>query len=126
MARTIEFTPWSREEYDNVLLPAMATEVVPRSGNDIEDARRFLVRCWQAFGSKTSDKVGWKNDVQGKQGKSAVKVWNQLPQRILKVTDRLKTVQIENRPALEVIERHKYPGVLIYADPPIRYRLGTE
>lgn len=123
LARVIEFTPWSREEYDVLLLLAGDIEIVPRTGDPIEDARRFLVRCWQAFGSKTSDRVGWKNEVQGKQGKNAVKIWCELPQRILKVAHRLKTVQVENRPALEVIERHRYRGVLIYADPP--YPLET-
>lgn len=119
LARVIDFTPWSREEYDTLLLPAGDTEVIPRTGDSIEDARRFLVRCWQAFGSKTSDRVGWKNEVQGKQGKNTVKIWCQLPKRIMDVAHRLKTVQVENRSALEVIERHRYPGVLIYCDPPL-------
>lgn len=123
LARSIEYTPWSREEYDSLLLPAGDIEVIPRTGDPVEDARRFLVRCWQAFGSKTSDRVGWKNEVQGKQGKNAVNIWCKLPQRIMDVTQRLKTVQIENRPAMEVIERHRYPGVLIYADPP--YPIST-
>jgi DNA adenine methylase len=32
--------------------------------------------------------------------------------------ERLKSVQIECRPAIEVIKRHNYSNVLIYADPP--------
>ena len=39
------------------------------------------------------------------------------------VTERLREVQIEQQPALKLIERYKTPSVLIYADPP--YLLST-
>ena len=114
LANLVEATPWSRDEY------YLSYEL---TGQDLEDARRFLVRCWQAFGAKTSDRTGWRNDVQGRQGTSCARVWKRLPDRILAVAERLRDAQIENRPALEIIERHRQPGVLIYADPP--YVLGT-
>lgn len=41
----------------------------------------------------------------------------------MEATERLKKVQIENRPAVEVIKRFKFKQVFIYADPP--YLLGT-
>ena len=34
------------------------------------------------------------------------------------ITERLKTVQLEQQPALKLIERYRRPEVLIYADPP--------
>jgi len=37
LARLIEFTPWARDEY---------YESYHRTGDNLEDARRFLVRCW--------------------------------------------------------------------------------
>ena len=49
--------------------------------------------------------------------------WYRLPGWISDTVDRLKEVQIECRPALEVIKRFNYPNVLIYADPP--YVLST-
>ncbi|MFF2533839.1 DNA adenine methylase [Brevibacillus sp. NPDC058079] len=49
--------------------------------------------------------------------------WSKVPDRILSVTDRLKRVQIEQQPALQLIERYKNPSVLIYVDPP--YLLST-
>ena len=42
---------------------------------------------------------------------------------ILEAAARLKQVQIENRPALEVIRKFNHDNVLIYADPP--YLLHT-
>ena len=41
----------------------------------------------------------------------------------MRAAERLRGVQIENRPALEVMERFNYPNVLVYLDPP--YVLGT-
>jgi DNA adenine methylase len=114
LAELIEMTPWARDEY---------LESYSKTGDPLEDARRFIVRCWQAHGTRTNGKTGWRNDVQGKQGSSVSKVWRNVPERILTVADRLKHAQIENRPALEIIATYKFPEVLIYADPP--YVLNT-
>ena len=39
LARLIELTPWARDEY---------LQSYEKTGDSLEDARRFLVRCWQA------------------------------------------------------------------------------
>ncbi len=115
LADLIRFTPWARDEF----LPLIGRcGVLQKSGDDIEDARRFLVRCWQAHGTRTSDRSGWRHEVQGMQGKNSSKVWQDLPYRIINTALRLKEAQIENRPALDLIERYCYPQVLIYVDPP--------
>lgn len=114
LATLVDMTPWSREEY---------YRSYELTGDEVEDARRFMIRCWMGFGSKTSDRVGWKNDVQGINGAFTTRQWNALPEQIYIVTARLKNAQIENQPALQLIERYRYPSVLIYADPP--YPLST-
>lgn len=55
LSKLIEFTPWSRQEYRNSY---------KSTGDSIEDARRFLVSCWQAIGTKTSDISGWSNNIK--------------------------------------------------------------
>lgn len=115
LARVINDTPFSRNEYDNAFEP---------TDDVLESARRFLVQCWQGHGFRTNGyKVGWKNDVQGRERAYALSNWNRLPSWIIEIKDRLKSVQIENRPAVELIKRFNYPNVLIYTDPP--YLLGT-
>lgn len=47
----------------------------------------------------------------------ALRNWYILPDKVLSVAERLKTVQIENRPALEVIRRFNYSDVFMYIDP---------
>lgn len=109
LADLIHMTPWSREEY---------RASYESTGDDLEDARRFIVRCWQAFGTRLNTSSGWKNEGCGAQGKIVVHVWRDLPQRILAVAERLRGVQIENAPAVDVINRLAAPHTLIYADPP--------
>lgn len=113
LARLVEFTPWSREEYRSSY---------EMTGEDLDDARRFLVRMWQAIGSKTSDITGWRNNIQDLNGN--VDQWStRLPARIIEVSTRLKhisghQVNIENQPAVKLLQRYSRPYVFIYADPP--------
>ena len=87
-------------------------------------ALRFLIQCWQGHGFRTNgSKVGWKNDVQGRERAYALWNWYRLPEWIIDIAERLRMVQIENRPALEVIERFNYRNVFMYIDPP--YLLST-
>lgn len=118
LARIVKWTPYSREEYSRSY--SNSEELEP-----IERARMFLVRCWMARGGKTSDKTGWKHniDVEKAPNNRMPVQWSKVPQRIMDITDRLKHVQIEQQEAVKLIERYKVPSVLIYADPP--YLLST-
>lgn len=111
LLKRVTMTPYSREEYDNAFISSTEDD-------NIESARKFLIRCWQGIGSNNKYKSGWKNDVQGRERAYAVKNWYELPEKITEIVDRLKTVQIENRPAVELIKRFNSEKVLIYADPP--------
>lgn len=53
----------------------------------------------------------------------ALRDWYNLPGNIIETAERLRRVQIENRPADEVIKRFDYPDVFMYVDPP--YLLET-
>ena len=108
LVKLIELTPWARDEY-------LAS--YEKTGDPLEDARRFLVRCWQAFGTKTSGTTGWRNNIQGAKGESMFGR-GAIPRRILQTTRRLQWVQIENQSAMKLIPRYAHSNVLIYADPP--------
>lgn len=116
LARLIAFTPYSRQEY-------LQDDTNDIANDPFERARRYLLRSWQGHGFRSYCKTGWKNDVAGREFAYAVNDWNKLPERIMKVVCRLKQVQIECLPALDVIRRFNNPNVLIYADPP--YLLST-
>lgn len=116
LAHEIYYTPYSRKVYED----AFTTE----PEDSLQKAVNFYIRLQMGHGFRTKgEKVGWKNDVQGRERAYAAKDWCELPDRIVEVAERLRGVQIECKPAVELIKRFNYPNVLIYADPP--YMLGT-
>lgn len=116
LARAVELTPYSRQEY------YQAFELLENDLSELERARVFLVRCWMARGGKTSDKTGWRHNIDTVTV-NALPDWIGLPHAILAATNRLKKAQIENQDAVTLIERYNRQDCLIYADPP--YLLET-
>jgi DNA adenine methylase len=116
LAELIALSPWCESDYEAI------AKHYDDSGDAIEDARRFLVRSWQAHGGTIYQVSGWKHN--GLTGKVyPAHLWRKLPGRLLAVVDRLKDAEIRNRPALELIAYYNDPECLIYADPP--YVLST-
>lgn len=109
----IELTPYSRMEYER------AYEI---TDNDIENARRFCVRCWMGFGGSNLYKNGFRSGQQTNSPNPA-KAWAKLPEIMRIASERLKSVQIECLPALELINRYDTEDVFMYLDPP--YLHGT-
>jgi DNA adenine methylase len=114
LARLVEFTPFSREEFYSSH---------EKTGVPLEDARRFLAQVWQGFSGRTSHLSGWSHFRCVVKGGDLAARFAAVPERILEVAKRLKNVQIECRPAQELIPEYKSKEVLIYADPP--YVLGS-
>lgn len=116
LAHEIYYTPYARQAYEDTFT------LEPE--NSLEKAVFFYIRLEMGHGFRTTgERVGWKNDVQGRERAYAAKGWCELPQKILRAAERLRGVQIENRTALELILRFNYKNVLIYCDPP--YMLQT-
>ena len=116
LAHEIYYTPYARQIYDE------AFALMPE--DSFAKAVNFYIRLNMGHGFRTNgEKVGWKNDVQGRERAYAALDWCKIPEKIMEAAERLRGVQIENRPAVELIQRFNYPRVLIYLDPP--YMLGT-
>lgn len=116
LAHEIYYTPYARQVYED----AFASQ----PEDSFEKAVNFYTRLNMGHGFRTTgEKVGWKNDIQGRERAYASQDWCNLPDKILQAAERLRGVQIENRPAVELIKRFNYKNVLIYCDPP--YMLET-
>ena len=115
LIREISLTPYSRDVFDD------AHE--NRGETDFEKAYRFAIRSRMGHGFKTYQKTGFKIDCYARERSYCVSVWNDMPNRLAEAAERLKCVQIENRPAIELIRKFNHDNVLIYADPP--YLLQT-
>ena len=117
LAREILWTPYGRAIYEEAF-----SDNAPR--DRYQRAMRLLIRCDMGHGFRTTgERVGWKNDVIGRERAYAARDWALLPENIIATAERLRGVQIECAPAVEVISRFNNPGVLIYCDPP--YVLST-
>jgi len=115
LAEAISFTPYPRDIFDD------AHE--NRGTDDFDRAYRFAIRSKMGHGFKTYQKTGFKIDVYARERSYCVNSWNQMPEKLLAAAARLKGVQIENRPALDLVKKFNHDNVLIYADPP--YLLHT-
>lgn len=116
LAHEIYWTPYARQIYED------AFASVPE--DSLQKAVNFYVCLNMGHGFRTNgERTGWKNDVQGRERAYAAVDWAHLPEEIMQAAERLRGVQVECRPAVEVIKRFASPKVLIYADPP--YMLGT-
>lgn len=113
LAALVEMTPYSRVEY---------YASYESSDDPMERARRLLVRAWQAHGYKVCSRTGWRHN-GSKSLQPVTSLWNNVPAAIRATALRLKDAEIENIPALAVIERYQTADTLIYADPP--YVLST-
>jgi len=115
LVEMIGLTPFSREEF------ALACEVDPEL-EPLERARRFYVRARQVrTGLAQKASIGrWANCKQtSRAGMSGViSRWLGAIEALPEIADRLLRVQIENRPAIDVIQLYDSPKTLFYCDPP--------
>jgi DNA adenine methylase len=115
LIRAIGLTPFSREEF------ALACTLDPAL-SPLERARRFYVRARQVrTGLNQTASLGrWANCKHtSRAGMSGViSRWLGGVERLPAIAERLLRVQIENRPAGDVIRLYDAPDALIYCDPP--------
>jgi len=116
LIRAIGLTPFSREEFH------LALEYDPEHTSDLERARLFYIRARQARTglAQTATLGRWANCLNtSRSGMSgAVSRWLGAVYALPEIAERLLRVQIENRPAIEVIKLYDNSNTLFYCDPP--------
>lgn len=116
LVEAIGLTPFSREEF------ALALQMEEEGLGDLERARRFFVRARQVRTglAQTASLGRWANcKGTSRSGMSGVvSRWLGSVQQLPEIADRLLRVQIENRPAIQVIQLYDEEGTLFYCDPP--------
>jgi len=117
-ARLIEaivLTPYARDEFDLSWEP---------TDDPIEEARRLAIRAQMGFGSAGATKgtTGFRIDTRREYG-TAQHLWTLYPDAIHVAGERLQSVLIENRPAIDVMLQHDGKDTLHFVDPP--YMLET-
>ena len=116
LLRVIGLTPFSREEF------FVACSTNGHKIPDLERARRFFIRARQVrTGLAQTATVGrWANCKNtSRAGMSGVvSRWLGSVETLPSIAERLLRVQIENRPAVEVIRIYDSKETLFYCDPP--------
>lgn len=107
----VELTPFARAEFDD-------TSTTNPADDDVEDARKFILRSFMGFGSNANGRSTGFRANSNRSGTSPAHDWQNYPQSLALVIERLRGVVIENRPALAVMAAHDGPDTLHYVDPP--------
>ena len=121
LARLLSLTPYSREER-KICLRSMRE---PPEDLSVEKARQFFVMAKQTPRGQAqmitdSELNAWRftrNNIQNGMGVYNAQ-WQSGIDGLAAVAARLRNVQIENYPALDILRLYNDPGVLVYADPP--------
>lgn len=115
LIKAIGLTPFSREELALACQPA-------KDLSKVERARRFYIRARQTRTglAQTSSEGRWAHCVLTSRAgmAGAVSRWLGSVEGLSEIAQRLQRVQVENAPAVEVIQRYDTPKTLFYLDPP--------
>ena len=115
LIEAIALTPFSREEFG--IACVLAPDVTP-----LERARRFYIRARQVrTGLAQTATIGrWANCKNTSRGgmSGVISRWLGGVDQLASIAERLIRVQIENRPAIDLIRLYDSPDTLFYCDPP--------
>lgn len=110
LIRALRYTPYARDEYT-------AADLAEVDLDEVERARRFLVRCTQGHNAAgAGGRAGWSNGIRRNQSQAGTVV--NLVERLPQVADRLRGVVIENRDVVECITAYDAPDAVLFVDPP--------
>lgn len=111
LIRVCALTPHSSAEHEAAFEPAP-------EGDDLETARRVWIRLTQGRSNALQRRTGWRRQI-ARDTQPMPERLNASCDRFAAVAERLASVSLECRPALDVIADYgKQPGVLLYVDPP--------
>jgi DNA adenine methylase len=116
LIEAIGLTPFSREEFE------LAISSSNQELSDLERARRFFIRARQVRTglAQTASTGRWAHCLLTSRAgmAGAVSRWLGSVEGLPEIAQRLLRVQIENAPAIEVIQRYDSEETLFYVDPP--------
>lgn len=113
----IALTPYSREEYEKAVKNMGNDEL-----SDMEQARLFFVRAGQVSNglaqSATPGRWSYAIRMSRRDMSGNISSYYGKLDKLEEIAERLRRVQIENKPALDCIQRYDDEETLFYCDPP--------
>lgn len=115
LVELLRLTPFARVEF---------RAAYERVDDDVEEARRLIVRSFMGFGSnanacreKGATSTGFRANTT-RSGTTPAQDWAGYPEALTAIVERMRGVVIEQVDAIACIEKHDGPKTLVYADPP--------
>jgi DNA adenine methylase len=112
LVELVALTPYARAEFDSAY---------ERCADPVERARRLVVRSYMGFGSNAANlsrNTGFRSDAK-REYRTPAQEWGRFPPALAAIAERVQSgVQIECRPARDVIAQRDGPQTLFYVDPP--------
>ncbi len=109
IVRQLRLTPFSRDEFDQAYEP---------SDNQIERARRLIIRSFMGFGSNGHNRITGFRANSNRSGTTPAHDWTNYPDSLAVVIERLSGVTVECKDAKAVMAQHDGADTLHYVDPP--------
>jgi len=107
--RRLSLSPYSEEEFNNAVEP---------SDDEIEQARRDFVRWRLSLGGRGDSFSFTLHRVRREMADVVSGYLSMIDDQLPLIVDRLRTVEIVSRPAIDVIRTWDSEATLVYADPP--------
>lgn len=118
LQRRVALTPYARDELDRAHEDPV---------DDMDAAHKLIVRAFLGRGSDAATRQGTSgfSTLLSEERALPAFAFAAWPDAIPSFTDRLRGVVIENRPAIEIIQRFDTPNTLTYVDPPYMHSTRT-
>ena len=117
LVRELRLTPFSRDEFREAYEP---TE------DPVEAARRLIIRSFMGFGSNGHNKLTGFRANSNRSGTTPSHDWQNYPDSLALVIQRLRGVTVENKDARQVMSQHDGPDTLHYVDPPYVFQTRSD
>ncbi|MCO6557699.1 MAG: DNA adenine methylase [Gilliamella sp.] len=118
LIKLISLTPFHRNEYLNACYCHCSDEII--------QASQLVIRSFMSFSSNGIHQKNSGFSGSTKKGKTTdATVWENIPNNLSSIVQRLQGVIIENIPAIELLDKHDTPSTLFYCDPPYLHETRT-
>lgn len=113
----LKYTLHSRVEFEDAYNP---------SRDPVDRAHKLIVRSWMGYSTGAHRRTGYRTNIKQVARSSTSTDWCNWVDTLELTVQRIRTVNIENRPAVDVIQGHDTGNTLFYVDPPYPFSTRSD